>query len=149
MSTCASVVESVMETVPGTPTHNPDESEWLYNAKTSKRPNPGDAAVASQTFRVHEFVSSFRQNANSESIMSISLLSRCGPSSITSLTMIILRLRSRWAVAFSILGLVSHSRFIMAALSIFRSIMEQAEECSVRQTKCCHCSAQVSSTCFL
>jgi hypothetical protein len=58
MSTCAAVVESVMETVPTTPTQNPDECDWMYNAKASKRPNPADAAVASQTFRVHEFVSS-------------------------------------------------------------------------------------------
>ena len=60
MSTCASVVELITETVPTTPTQNLDESDCMYNAKASKRPNPADAAVASQTFRVHEFVSSFR-----------------------------------------------------------------------------------------
>jgi hypothetical protein len=68
MSTCASVVESITETIPTTPTQNADESDFFYNAKASKRPNPGDAAVASQTFRVHEFVSSFRQNVYSELI---------------------------------------------------------------------------------
>ena len=58
LSTCASVVESTIETVPTTPTMHSDEIDWLCTNKATKRPNPGDAAVASQTFRVHEFVSS-------------------------------------------------------------------------------------------
>ena len=68
MSTCASVVEATTETIPTTPNQNADESDFLYNAKASKRPNPGDAAVASQTFRVHEFVSSCRKSVDLELI---------------------------------------------------------------------------------
>lgn len=66
MSTCATVVET--ENAPATPTQNPDESEWLYNAKASKRPNAGDAAVASQTFRVHEFVSCYNAAAHCSAV---------------------------------------------------------------------------------
>lgn len=72
MSTCATVVESVPEIVPTTPTQIPEENDYSFNTKVPKRPNPADAAVASQTFRVHEFVSLFRRNQNAELILNLS-----------------------------------------------------------------------------
>ena len=106
MSACATVVESVIETIPTTPTQNTDECDWLYNTKASKRPNPADAAVASQTFRVHEFVSYFSENAVMQSQL-IMTSHRCDHSSISLQTTITSKSKSLRAVASSIHGLVS------------------------------------------
>ena len=114
MSTCATVVET--ENAPATPTQNPDESEWLYNIKASKRPNPGDAAVASQTFRVHEFVSCCRPLQRCRNL-TLASLTRCDHSSTTSQTTITLKSSSLWAAASSIHGLVSRPHIFFTALN--------------------------------